>query len=71
MSRFKEGDVVDIWWHYIDGNGYKTGKILKILDDVNAIVQFDGWTPCKCYIDRALPHREYDIMGDAPCNDTK
>ena len=69
MSSFKEGDVVDIWWR--DIKSYRTGKILKILDDVNAIVQFDGWTPCKCYIAHALPHREYDIMGDAPCNNTK
>ena len=71
MSRFKEGDVVDIWWPSNDGSGYKTGTIVEILDDVNAMVKFDGGTPVKCYVVHAIPHMKFMVIGEGSCNDTK
>lgn len=67
MSRYEEGDVIDVWWHPLTGHShYRTGTVIKVLDDVNAMVIFDdNETPCKCYIDKALPHREYKIIGDS------
>lgn len=73
MSRFVEGDVIDIWWHPSTGHAYyRMCTVIKVLDEVNAMVLFDNkGTPCKCYIDKALPHREYKIMGDYTCSNTK
>ena len=72
MSRYKEGDVIYVWWHGIGRTYWRKGTVVELLDDVNAMVRLDDWSePCKCYIDNALPYRAYEIMGDVACEHIK